>query len=317
MSFERPILFQREGIGNVNYTEPFGAGAGFINVAGARNGLSVDAAGFIVLGQTVAQAGNPAAFLQAREIPQATFGFNMFGGGVEFSAIRRAAPAKGVGIHTDVPANGIILTVGFTARDLFLFEENGTFAITSVNNPAQAIGMQGQRFVNQPLGSQSKTSISITNTWQPDNSQNPATMNDWEIGSSVVMPATASVGYNAINVEPQLAQPVDNGVSIRGLYYHPQFTAGPLASQHIGIEIQSGDALFNTDDTFGLSRSGFHQAQPTAYVHIGPSTGNPGEAPLKVDAGTLLPVPENGAIEYDGTHFYLTIGAVRKQIVLV
>jgi hypothetical protein len=53
---------------------------------------------------------------------------------------------------------------------------------------------------------------------------------------------------------------------------------------------------------------------PTAYVHIAASGGTPGTGPLKLTPGTLLAVPEDGTIEYDGTNFYKTIGAVRTII---
>jgi hypothetical protein len=36
---------------------------------------------------------------------------------------------------------------------------------------------------------------------------------------------------------------------------------------------------------------------------------------MKLRAGTLKPVPQDGLLEYDGTHLYFTIGAVRSQVV--
>lgn len=55
---------------------------------------------------------------------------------------------------------------------------------------------------------------------------------------------------------------------------------------------------------------------PSAHVHIGQGIGgaSSGTAPLKIDAGTLLTTPEAGAIEFDGTHFYVSIGAARYQL---
>lgn len=54
---------------------------------------------------------------------------------------------------------------------------------------------------------------------------------------------------------------------------------------------------------------------PTAFIHIAASPGTATFAPLKLTAGPLLAVPEDGTIEYDGTNFYKTIGAVRSIIV--
>lgn len=53
---------------------------------------------------------------------------------------------------------------------------------------------------------------------------------------------------------------------------------------------------------------------PTAYLHAAASPGTAGTGPLKLTAGTLLAVPEDGTIEYDGTNFYKTIGATRSII---
>jgi len=46
-----------------------GNGGGGRPIAGANNGLSISATSFVVLGQDVGAAGNPAALLSNREIP--------------------------------------------------------------------------------------------------------------------------------------------------------------------------------------------------------------------------------------------------------
>ena len=63
------ILRSPDGFGNINYSSPAGAPAPFINVAGARNGLSVDPQQFIVLGNVAGDVGNEAKLLNSREIP--------------------------------------------------------------------------------------------------------------------------------------------------------------------------------------------------------------------------------------------------------
>ena len=62
---------------------------------------------------------------------------------------------------------------------------------------------------------------------------------------------------------------------------------------------------------FGCSVSGL----PTAQVHIGAGTSGAGTAPIKLTPGPLLSTPEDGALEYDGTNLYFTIGATRHTIV--
>ncbi len=53
---------------------------------------------------------------------------------------------------------------------------------------------------------------------------------------------------------------------------------------------------------------------PTAVLHLKAGTSAANTAPLKLTAGTNLTTPENGAIEFDGTNLYVTIGGVRKTI---
>lgn len=53
---------------------------------------------------------------------------------------------------------------------------------------------------------------------------------------------------------------------------------------------------------------------PTARLHLPAGTTVANTAPLKLTAGTNLTIPENGAVEFDGTNLYITIGGVRKTI---
>lgn len=57
---------------------------------------------------------------------------------------------------------------------------------------------------------------------------------------------------------------------------------------------------------------GFGVGNPTAVVHL--KAGTTTNPPLKLTAGTNLTTPEAGAIEFDGTHFYGTIGSTRYQL---
>jgi hypothetical protein len=69
---------------------------------------------------------------------------------------------------------------------------------------------------------------------------------------------------------------------------------------------------FVWDNTW--SRLGIKQSSPTAYLQLGSGTASANTAPLKFTAGTLLTTPETGAVEYNGTHFYATIGSTRYQL---
>jgi len=54
--------------------------------------------------------------------------------------------------------------------------------------------------------------------------------------------------------------------------------------------------------------------QPTARLHIAAGSATAGTAPLKFTSGTLLTTPENGAIEFDGSELYITIGGTRYKL---
>lgn len=69
------------GNGNIVYGSRPGAPAGFVNVAGANDGLSLSALNFVQLGQLVGAAGNPAKLLSAREIPTQGFSLLFSGAG--------------------------------------------------------------------------------------------------------------------------------------------------------------------------------------------------------------------------------------------
>lgn len=91
----------------------------------------------------------------------------------------------------------------------------------------------------------------------------------------------------------------------------------PSATANGQLSIQN--ALYGTGNTAtGASVSagglGVFVTAPTARLHLPASTTAAGSSPLKITAGTLMTTPENGAIEFDGTHVYMTIGGVRKQL---
>jgi len=61
----------------------------------------------------------------------------------------------------------------------------------------------------------------------------------------------------------------------------------------------------------GTGNLGIGTNNPTAVLHLKAGTATPNTAPLKFTAGTNLPTPEDGAIEYDGTDYYATVSTTR------
>jgi hypothetical protein len=54
---------------------------------------------------------------------------------------------------------------------------------------------------------------------------------------------------------------------------------------------------------------------PSANLHLTAGTATAGTAPAKLTSGVNLTSPEDGALEYDGTHLYFTIGSTRHTII--
>jgi hypothetical protein len=67
-------------------------------------------------------------------------------------------------------------------------------------------------------------------------------------------------------------------------------------------------------NNYFAGKIGIGQTEPTALLHLNAGTAATGTAPLKFTAGVKLTAPEDGAIEYDGSHFYGTVGSMRYQL---
>ena len=82
------------------------------------------------------------------------------------------------------------------------------------------------------------------------------------------------------------------------------FAIGGLSSSNEVLRIMSA----------GL---GIGITNPLASLHIKAGTATANTAPIKLTAGTNLTTPENGAIEFDGTNIFITVGGVRKTFTIV
>ncbi len=102
--------------------------------------------------------------------------------------------------------------------------------------------------------------------------------------------------------------PVANG----GTGTSTAFTTGSLVfAGASGVYTQDNSKLF-WDDT--NNRLGIGTASPTSQLHLAAGTASASTAPLKFTSGTNLTTPENGAVEYDGSHIYITIAGTRYQL---
>lgn len=79
--------------------------------------------------------------------------------------------------------------------------------------------------------------------------------------------------------------------------------------------VNIANAIYADLTTDTREKVGIGVDTPTARLHLTAGVATAGCAPLKFTSGTLLGTAEDGALEYDGTHLYFTIGSTRNTIV--
>lgn len=87
-------------------------------------------------------------------------------------------------------------------------------------------------------------------------------------------------------------------------------TTQSAASNYLNI---GGGAIQGTG-LGGTPDIGISVSSPTARVQFPAGAAGSHMAPIKLTPGTLMTTPEDGALEYDGTHLYFTIGSTRSPI---
>lgn len=96
---------------------------------------------------------------------------------------------------------------------------------------------------------------------------------------------------------------------------------GSVLSTQAFVISKSGDLGGAGNLVVEIDRStrnmGIQLSGATAKIHIAAGSATAGTAPIKLTSGTNLTTPENGALEYDGTNLYFTVGGVRKTIQLI
>ena len=99
----------------------------------------------------------------------------------------------------------------------------------------------------------------------------------------------------------------DGGMNMTSLY------AGGLAVGGAGTGTAYGTPPANGMIIQG--NVGIGLTSPTAVLHLKAGVAGASGAPFKLTAGTLNTTPENGAVEYDGTHLFFTAtGTLRERM---
>lgn len=119
---------------------------------------------------------------------------------------------------------------------------------------------------------------------------------------------TAGIG-GAVKITSGLGANLSKGGNIE-ILTGTGFTGGD-------VKIDVGGGFAGAKVLVGTVRNvptGFIQATPTAWVHVG--AGNANFSPLKLTTGTNLTTAEAGAFEYDNTLYFTQSDATRRNVVL-
>lgn len=150
---------------------------------------------------------------------------------------------------------------------------------------------------------------------------NPATANSATLyysGASLAMFAVASDAGNQIRNSATFIQRGRYWSGAASLDFEFEYlpvieTAGASPVGRTAIRV-GGQEILSVRNNNGKKSVGISTAAPTANLHIAAGSATAGTAPLKFTAGTNLTTPEAGAVEFDGTHYYGTIGSTRFQL---
>jgi hypothetical protein len=99
-----------------------------------------------------------------------------------------------------------------------------------------------------------------------------------------------------------------------GFYVDNNFDVGIGKKPTFGVRLDVAGSA-NISNVLSLGQLGVGTPTPTALLQIAAGTSSAGTAPLKLTAGSLLTTPENGAVEYDGTSYYVTESSTRYKLV--
>jgi hypothetical protein len=87
-----------------------------------------------------------------------------------------------------------------------------------------------------------------------------------------------------------------------------------VANAYLQIGVRTAPATLTGISINNLGNVGIGTTGPTARLHLKAGTATAATAPLKFASGVSLTTPEAGAVEFDGTDFFLTPSTVRWKI---
>jgi len=234
------------------------------------------------------------------------------------------------------------MSLNAPTSNYFLGENVGNTTVSGLYN----VGLGGAIMQNATIGT-SNVGIGIAALQSLTQGNNNIGIGPYALNSVTDSPENIGIGFHALWNMTGFEDNVGIGFAAGDAFITGRdniflgYYAGSSAGG--GIKYTNGDrsvfigtvnALNSTESgqmniqnaIFGRSNSGttitsngklgFYVTNPTAKVHLPAVTTAPNTAPLKFtsSSGVTLSTPENGAVEFDGTHYYGTIGSTRYQL---
>lgn len=135
-------------------------------------------------------------------------------------------------------------------------------------------------------------------------------------------PTSGTAIHNKLAFTGQINQTGGANGIVRGVYFaHTMTAAADYRAIEIADDLANAHGIYQTGSltkNVFVGKTGFGATTaPTALVMLAAGTATANTAPLKLTSGTNLTTPENGAVEYDGTDYYVTSGSTRYTLAKV
>lgn len=127
-----------------------------------------------------------------------------------------------------------------------------------------------------------------------------------------------TTGANNVSMGVNTCASVLSGTSNTCIGYGSDIQNDPTGAVAIGsnaIAAASG-AFMMGDGNVNVGIGNVNSGSPLARLHLPAGTASANKAPLKLTSGTSMTNAEDGAIEYDGTHFYMTDSAPKRRTIM-
>ena len=189
-------------------------------------------------------------------------------------------------------------------RSVLTYNTTG-FSNTGIGAAALSLNTTGSN--NTATGDQS-LSLNTTGTSNTASGRNALAYNQTGSGNTAIGTdalKTDTTGSNNVAAGYLAGSNLTNGDNNIFIGYNTQPNISNTGSNQLNI----GNWIYGNNGKIGIN-----VASPTANAHLAGGSATANTAPLKFTSGTNLTTPENGAVEYDGTNYFVTSGSTRYTL---